>query len=138
MGGGLGCFDSTPLLLLPPVAGPFCLLLFDPDNVSSFGWPGLDCGFTREEGAGRGRGGISENGGVEGIGGGGKVGAGGIIPEVGSIGGMADVIFSGEEEREEEGEIPKPKPPMLLKLVSENNRLKFSLQKLNMQRKESR
>ena len=76
MGGGLGCFDSTPLLLLPPVAGPFCLLLFDPDNVSSFGWPGLDCGFTREEGAGRGRGGISENGEEEGIGGGGKGGGG--------------------------------------------------------------
>ena len=108
-----------------------CFLLFEPDNdVSSFGWTSLDCRFTREEGAGRGRGGISENGeDFEGIGGGGKVGAGGIIPElVGRIGGMADAIFAGEEvvggvlgreaREEEEGEMPKPKPPMLLKLVS--------------------
>ena len=80
---------------------------------------------------GRGRGGISENGEEEeGIGGGGNFGAGGIIP-VGSIGGMADAIFLGgesvggvlgREEREGEGEMSKPKPATLLKLVSEQNR----------------
>ena len=88
---------------------------------------------------GRGRGGISENGEEEeGIGGGGNFGAGGIIP-VGSIGGMADAIFLGgesvggvlgREEREEEAETPKPKPPMLLKLVSEKNRFTLAIVKL--------
>ena len=136
IGGRSGCLDSErvlfSLLLLSSLAAPappFCLLLVDPGNVSSFGWASLDCGFTREEGAGRGRGGISENGEEEGIGGGGKVGAGGII------GGIVDAIFLGEqaswggvlgrEEVEEEGEMPKPKPPKLLKLVSEETGSKF-------------
>ena len=143
-------FLFSPLIVLISLGGPFCVFLFDPVHVSSFGWASLDCGFTREEGVGRGRGGISENGeeevGIggggnfgengeeeEGIGGGGNLGAGGIIPAVGSIGGMADAILLGEEsveevvlereEREGEGEMSKPNPPTLLKLVSEHNRL---------------
>ena len=50
---------------------------------------------------------------------------------MGSIGGMADAIVLegesvggvlGKEEREGEGEMSKPKPATLLKLVSEQNR----------------
>ena len=107
---------------------PFSALIVDADNMVFLDW-----GFTREDGAGCGRGGISENGEeLGGMGGGGNLGAGGIISVEIIIGGMADAIFLGEEavggvlgreEVDKEGEIPKPTQPTLFKLVSEEKRL---------------